>query len=43
MFGLKSVEACAGRVEFVLSFEGECVEAVGDVARVVYGRMGRVT
>ena len=39
---MTSVEASFRRVEFVLSFEGECVEAVGDVARVVYGRVVRV-
>ena len=30
-----SVEASVGRMGFVLSFERECVEVVGDVATVV--------
>lgn len=29
------VEANEGRMGFVLSFEGECIEVVGDVATVV--------
>ena len=29
------VEANEGRVGFVLSFEGECIEVVGDVTTVV--------
>lgn len=35
MYEWRVVEASEGRVGFVLSFEGECIEVVGYVATVV--------
>lgn len=35
MYEWRVVEASEGRVGFVLSFEGKCIEVVGDVATVV--------